>query len=214
MNRIAVVDYGVGNLHSVLKGVQKAGGDVVLAHTAEDIRQASAIVLPGVGAFRAVAEGFRASGLAEPVLEQIARGTPFLGICVGLQILADDSEEDGPVAGLGLVPGRCIRFRKARKVPHMGWNAVYTVPDCPLFDGIPPGAYFYFVHSYYVVPDDPAVVAGQTEYEGEVFCAALRGTGHLTNVFATQFHPEKSQSDGLRLLANFVQIAKAMQVHG
>lgn len=204
---IAVVDYGVGNLHSAVKGLQRAGGDALLARTPEQIAGAQAVVLPGVGAFRAVVEAFRASGLEQPVLDKVRAGAPFLGICVGLQILGEASEEDPDARGLGLIAGRCVRFRRARKVPHMGWNEVRPAPDCPLFDGIAQNSYFYFVHSYFLEPDDPAVVAAQTEYGDETFCAALRGTGALANVFAVQFHPEKSQRAGLRLLANFVRLA-------
>lgn len=199
---IAVVDSGYGNLRSVVKALARAGGAPQIVSDPDALRRADRVVVPGQGAFGDCAATFAARGIGDALREVIAAGRPYLGICLGLQVLFEDSEEHGPVAGLGLLAGHVVRFRPtdpACKVPHMGWNSVHGGRD-PLLDGIEPGALFYFVHSYYVVPDDDSLVALRCDYDGP-FVAAVR----KDNLFACQFHPEKSQRVGLRLLANFVR---------
>ncbi len=199
---IAIVDYGMGNLRSVQKGLQRVGVPAEVTRDAGRIGGAAGVVLPGVGAFGACMENLRACGLVEVVRSVIERGTPFLGICLGLQLLFDESEEFGPVAGLGVFRGRCVRFRARAdhdfRIPHMGWNQVRPRRDVPHLDGIADGTFVYFVHSYYVVPEDPALIATTTAYGDEFVSAIARD-----NVFACQFHPEKSQRAGLRILENF-----------
>jgi imidazole glycerol-phosphate synthase subunit HisH len=203
---IAVVDVCSGNLRSVEKALAHVGGDPVVTRDPDRIRKADKVVVPGQGAFGEFARGLAAHDLAAPLDEALAAGTPFLGICLGLQVLFDDSEEQGPVAGLGKVAGHVVRFRPADhalKVPHMGWNQIRRTAAGsaePLLSGIPDDAFVYFVHSYHVVPDDPAVTVLDCDYGGK-FCAAIR----KDNLFACQFHPEKSQAVGLRLLENFVR---------
>jgi len=200
---IAVVDVCSGNLRSVEKALAHAGGDPIVTRDPAVIRRADRVVVPGQGAFGEFARGLAERGLEAPLREAIGSGKPFLGICLGLQVLFDESEEQGPVAGLGLIPGKVVRFRptdRALKVPHMGWNQVLPRRDDPLLAGIPAGGYFYFVHSYHVVPADPSVTVLDCDYGGR-FCAAIR----KDNLFACQFHPEKSQALGLRLLENFVR---------
>lgn len=201
---IAVVDVCSGNLRSVEKALAHVGGEVAVTRDPDAIVRADKVVVPGQGAFGQFVHGMAERGLEAPLREVLARGTPMLGICLGLQALFSESEEQGPVAGLGLVPGRVIRFRGERlKIPHMGWNRLERTAAGarePLLDGIPDGAYAYFVHSYHVVPDDRSVTVLETEYGGR-FCAAIR----KDNLFACQFHPEKSQAIGLRLLENFVR---------
>jgi glutamine amidotransferase len=207
---IAIVDYGVGNLRSAAKGLEQAAAeaglvaDVRVSAGAREIEDASAVVLPGVGAFAACMTSLRESGLTEVVLRAVRSGKPFLGICVGMQILFDESEEFGPVAGLGVLPGRVVRFRSRDvKIPHMGWNALRLRGQVPALAGIADGTYVYFVHSYYAEPADPALVAATSTYGSEEFTAAVA----RDNLFATQFHPEKSQQAGLALLGNFVRAA-------
>jgi len=203
---IAVVDYGMGNLHSVAKALEHVAPEAHVAVTgnADTIRAAARIVFPGQGAAPDCMAGIDALGLRDVILEA-ARTKPFLGICMGLQVLFQHSDE-GDTACLGIFPGRVVRFaadlRDATgtrlKVPHMGWNNVRQVPH-PLWQGIADGARFYFVHSYYVVPAQPELAVGFTHYAHEFVCACARD-----NVFAVQFHPEKSARDGLKLLENFV----------
>lgn len=200
---IAVVDSGSGNLRSVEKALAHVGGRPIVTSDPDVVRRAGKIVVPGQGAFRDCVAGLAGGGLDEAVREAIRAGRPYLGICLGLQILFEESEEHGPCRGLGIIPGRVVRFRprdRTLKVPHMGWNEVRVRREDPLWRGIPDGAYVYFVHSYYVVPDDPSIVVLACEYDVP-FAAAVR----VENVFACQFHPEKSQRVGLRLLANFVE---------
>lgn len=197
---IQIVDYGMGNLRSVQKAFEKLSVAAEICTNPEDLKTCNKLILPGVGAFRDAIAELRQQGFVEPIKAHIAAGKPFLGICLGLQLLFDESYEDGTWEGLGVLPGKVVRFPESPelKVPHMGWNRVAAAASCPLFAGIPADSFFYFVHSYYVVPDDPAVVAGRTEY-GQAFASVVqRG-----NMFATQFHPEKSQKLGLQLLANF-----------
>lgn len=204
---IAVLDYGAGNLGSVYKALRYVGAEVRLTQDAGEALRADGLVLPGVGAFGHCMAGLAATGLHDAVKTFIASGRPFLGICVGLQMLFDESEEMGPVPGLGILHGRVVRFRfpegggagKALKVPHIGWNALSFREDAALFRGLRQGDRAYFVHSYYPVPEDAAVISATTEY-GVRFCCAVE----WRNVHATQFHPEKSGSVGLTILRNFV----------
>lgn len=202
---IAVVDSGYGNLRSVAKALAHVGGAPLVTADPDAIRRADRVVVPGQGAFGDCVAAFARHGLGEAIREVIAAGRPYFGICLGLQVLFDESEENGPVAGLGLLPGRVVRFAPtdpAHKVPHMGWNQVTPTHGAePLLRGIPADAFFYFVHSYYVAPRDPDIVALTCAYAGVEFAAAIR----RDNLFACQFHPEKSQAVGLRLLANFVE---------
>ena len=205
MRPLAIVDYGMGNLRSVEKAFERVGQAADVTRDAERIHGAPGVVLPGVGAFGACMANLRALGLLEPVREAINAGRPFLGICLGMQLLFDESEEFGPIEGLHILPGRVVRFPSdaERKVPHMGWNTLRMARPVPHLAGIGDGAYVYFVHSYYPVPADPAIVATATPY-GVEFASSVM----CDNVFACQFHPEKSQAVGLRLLENFVQVAR------
>ena len=199
---IAIVDYGMGNLRSVEKALARVGHSPRVTRDPTVIAAADGVVLPGVGAFGACMANLERFGLV-PVLRQVIDGgTPFLGICLGMQVLFEESEEFGPVRGLGVLPGRVVRFAEApaRKVPHMGWNTLRVARRVPALAGIDDGSYVYFVHSYYPVPADRAVVATTTPY-GEEFASSVA----RDNVFACQFHPEKSQRVGLRLLDNFVR---------
>ncbi len=200
---IAVIDYRMGNLRSVQKGFESAGvRDVVVTGDPEVVGEADGIVLPGVGAFRDAAANLEASGIREVMLSRVSAGVPFLGICLGMQLLADVGLEDGEWQGLGLVHGRCERLPGGVKVPHIGWNTVAYPRASRLFDGVPDGSAFYFVHSYYLNPDEESCIIGTTEY-GIPFAAAVE----VDNVSAVQFHPEKSSSVGLRVLANFGELA-------
>jgi glutamine amidotransferase len=202
---IAVVDVCSGNLRSVEKALAHVGADVAVTSDPDAIVRADKVVVPGQGAFGQFVQGLAGRGLEASLREVLARGTPMLGICLGLQALFEDSEEQGPVAGLGLVPGHVVKFRGDRlKIPHMGWNQIHRTAAGarePLLDGIPDDAYVYFVHSFHVVPANDEVTVLETEYGGR-FCAAIR----KDNLFACQFHPEKSQAIGLRLLENFVRV--------
>jgi len=205
---IAIVDYGMGNLRSVQKALEKAGAEARVVHAPEEVDQADKLVLPGVGAFRDAAAHLREQGFVEPILRFIRSGRPFLGICLGLQLLFDVSYEDGEHRGLGVLAGKVVRFdfrdipeARGFKIPHMGWNQVRWDRPCPLLEGLSSGEYFYFVHSYYVDPVDPAVRLGRCEYGVTFTAMAWRD-----NVYATQFHPEKSQRAGLAILRNFVAL--------
>ena len=197
---IRIVDYGMGNLRSVQKAFEKLGIAAEIVTLPEQIASAEKLVLPGVGAFRDAIHELQRLELVEPIREHIRRDKPFLGICLGLQLLFDISFEDGEWKGLGVLAGDVVRFPAIPdlKVPHMGWNSLVRKKECPLFNGIPAEASVYFVHSYYVRPQDPAVVAATTEYGIPFTSMVQRG-----NLFATQFHPEKSQKVGLKLLENF-----------
>ncbi len=201
---IAVIDYGMGNLRSVVKGFEKVG---VIAEVTADprvVERADAVVLPGVGAFGQCMEHLRAAHMDEVIPAVIAADKPFLGICLGLQLLFEESEEFGPVRGLGVLPGRVVRFfpdgaPDGVKIPHMGWNGLEMAQPTPVLAGIPENEHVYFVHSYYVAPADTSIIATTTEYGGFRFCSSVaRG-----NLFACQFHPEKSGAMGLQILRNF-----------
>lgn len=201
--RIAVIDYGAGNLRSVARALAAAGGDPIVTDQAREVARADAVVLPGVGAAGAAMRGLAARDLIGPIRDAAASDRPFLGVCLGLQVLMSWSEEDGGVDCLNVIPGQVRRLPAGLKVPHIGWNQVHQRAPHRLFDGIPDEANFYFVHSYVVVPDDPAVVIGTCEYGSEFVCAV--GIGNLA---ATQFHPEKSAALGLQLYRNFVAWAR------
>jgi len=195
---IAIVDYGMGNLRSVEKGFLKVGVDARIVSNPKAVDDARAVVLPGVGAFRDCMRNLKEKSLIESVLRSIQKGKPYLGICLGLQILFTESEEFGIYKGLDILKGKVMRFRLTLKVPHMGWNKVKILRRPPLFEDIQDQAFFYFVHSFYVVPDDNDIVATTTEY-GITFASMV----WKENIFATQFHPEKSQETGLKVLRNF-----------
>ena len=203
---IHIVDYGMGNLRSVQKAFESLGVDAAICTNAGDLSDCDRMVLPGVGAFRDAIRELTRQGMVGPIRDHVAAGRPFLGICLGLQLLFDVSYEDGEWEGLGLVPGRVVRFedQPGLKIPHMGWNTVQFEQQVPLFRGIEHGSYFYFVHSYHVVPDDETVVATRTEHGKSFVSSIARG-----NLFATQFHPEKSQSAGLQVLKNFAELSVA-----
>lgn len=197
---ITIVDYGMGNLRSVQKAFEKLGAEARIGTKPADIAEAEKIVLPGVGAFRDAIGELRRQELVDPILEHIRADKPFLGICLGLQLLFDVSYEDGQWDGLGVIPGKVVRFENqpGLKIPHMGWNTLDVARAHPLLDGIPRDASFYFVHSYYVAPADDSAVVARTEHGTRFVSIVSRG-----NLFATQFHPEKSQRVGLKLLSNF-----------
>jgi len=204
---IALLDYGSGNLRSVEKALQKVGADVCVTTSAAGIDGARGLVLPGVGAFDECVNAMDKQHLLAATREWIGTGRPFLGICVGYQALFESSEEfNSCAAGLGVFKGRVVRFhpQDGLKVPQIGWNQLeVTQPHCPLYRGIPSGSYVYFVHSFFPQPLDTSIVATRTTY-GEPFASSV----WKNNVFATQFHPEKSQSIGLKLLENFVALAE------
>lgn len=201
---IAIIDYQMGNLRSVEKGFEHAGvSGVTVTDDAEVLAAADGIVLPGVGAFRDAASNLRESGMWDVVLERTGEGVPFLGICLGMQLLAEVGLEDGEWEGLGLVEGKCERLPSGVKIPHIGWNTVDYPVASPLFDGVPEGTAFYFVHSYALNPAGEECIIGTTEY-GTRFAAAVQ----VGNVFAAQFHPEKSSGMGLKVLSNFGRIVE------
>ncbi len=210
---IAIIDSGIANLRSVQKGFEHVGADAKIAEDPRALRDASGIVLPGVGAFRDGITKLQDGGFVEPLLQAIDAGKPVLGICLGLHFLFSESEEFGHHKGLNVIKGRVVRFpdaalfrdgggtRARLKIPHMGWNRIRIERQAPIFKGIPDGGFFYFVHSYFVQPEDESVIAATTEY-------GLRFTSVLwrDNLFACQFHPEKSQGLGLQLLKSFASL--------
>jgi len=198
--RIAIADYGIGNLGSVTKAFRGAGAEVQLTGDPEALRRADALILPGDGAFAATMAEVERRGLVPVLREAVAERRPLLGICIGMQLLFEESEEHGLHRGLGLLPGRVRRFDGALPVPHMGWNSLRPRRRHPLLEGLPEPAYVYFVHSYYAAPSDASITAATCDYGAPFTCAIARD-----NIFAVQFHPEKSDSAGLQLLTNFVR---------
>lgn len=202
MTEIAIIDYGMGNLHSACKGLEKAGAKLKITDSARVLEQADAIVLPGVGAFDPAIQHLRSRGLEIPIKKIIASGKPFLGICLGLQMLFDGSEE-GKEPGLGIIPGMVRKFvnEPGITIPHMGWNQLEIIqPKCGLWQGLQGGDWVYFVHSYYVDPVDTSIRAATVTHGTQTITAAIA----QNNLMAVQFHPEKSSTAGLQILANFV----------
>ncbi len=200
---IVVVDYGMGNLKSVINAFSRLNAEIVISSDPDIIREAPVIVLPGVGAFGMCMENLEKRGLAAAIQDHISHGKRYLGICLGMQILFESGEEAPGIPGLGIIKGTVPRFSGSMKVPHMGWNSVTLKKDGPFFKGIRSGDYFYFVHSYYCAPADPGVAATTTDY-WDPFVSSVE----TENIFACQFHPEKSQAVGLKLLQNFLDITQ------
>lgn len=198
---LTIVDYGVGNLRSVYMAFRRLGCEAHIATTAGEIRQASALVLPGVGAFGDAMGNLQALAMVDDLCAALRRGVPFLGICLGLQLLFEVSEELGEHRGLGVLAGRVRRFSTGLKVPQMGWNQVKQVQPSPLWQEVADQSYAYFVHSYYVAPENPSVIIGSTEYGGAYTSAVAQD-----NMYAIQFHPEKSQDVGESILRNFLRL--------
>ncbi len=201
---IAIIDYGMGNLRSVQKGFEKIGSQATVTNDPAVLKAAEKVVLPGVGAFEDAMQELKRRNLVGPIRQAVDSGKPFLGICLGLQLLFDYGYEGGKFEGLGILPGEVVRFEVPHeyKVPHMGWNQLQIRRKAPLLEGLEDGTYAYFVHSYYVVPRDSSVIATETSYP-EPFTSMI----WRDNLMATQFHPEKSQADGLRMLRNFADLA-------
>jgi glutamine amidotransferase len=199
---IAIIDYGAGNLRSVVNAIARLGYRPEIITTADGVLKAEAVILPGVGAAADTVASLQKLGLVDPIKQYIAEGRPFLGVCIGLQVLFDSTEEGGWHKCLGIVPGTVRRIPPGLKVPHMGWNQVRQKAEHPIFNGIPDEANFYFVHSYYVKPDDDSLVIGETEYGIPICSVIARG-----NLIATQFHPEKSGETGIRIYDNFIKMA-------
>ena len=203
---IAVIDYGMGNLRSVQKALEVVGAKAIITSDPRDLKKCDKLVFPGVGAFGEAMKELKKLKLVEPIKDAIGEGKPFLGLCLGLQLLFDKSEEAPGVKGLGILDGESKRFKfksQALKVPHMGWNSIIRGkgPRAKILDGVPDGSYMYFVHSYYVKPKDRGVILTTTDY-GIDFVSGI----HKNNVYGFQFHPEKSQELGLRILKNFVRL--------
>jgi glutamine amidotransferase len=200
---ITIVDYGMGNLRSVQKAFEKLGVQAKVTGQYQDIERAARLVLPGVGAFADAMEGLRTRRMVEPIRAFIASGRPFFGICLGMQLLFDTGYEDGEHPGLGVFQGNVVRFAPGAgyKVPHMGWNQLRIRRTAPTLNGVADGTFVYFVHSYYVLPKDESITAAETEYSRPFTSIVWRD-----NIFATQFHPEKSQRVGLQLLRNFAEL--------
>ncbi|MFH1360140.1 MAG: imidazole glycerol phosphate synthase subunit HisH [Candidatus Omnitrophota bacterium] len=198
---IAIVDFGSGNLRSVQKAFEKVGSQAVITQDPVAIKQAAKVVLPGVGSMKPAMEKLRSLGLIESIHQVINDGKPFLGICLGLQLLFDSSDEGGQTQGLGILAGCVTRF-KALKVPHMGWNQIHIAkPPCKIYQDITDGSYVYFCHSYFVNPKDKNIITTKTDY-GLDFTSSV----NKENIFGVQFHPEKSQTVGLKIISNFAQL--------
>lgn len=208
MTTIAVIDYDMGNLHSACKGLQVAGATTRVTEQAADLEQADGVVLPGVGAFDPAMQHLRSRDLVQPIRDLIASGKPFLGICLGLQVLFDASEE-GQESGLGVLPGLIKHFRPEPgiTIPHMGWNQLTLTQAVPLWHHLSSDAWVYFVHSYYAEPADASVIAATVTHGSQTVTAAIA----RDNLMAVQFHPEKSSTAGLQILANFVEIVRQRQ---
>jgi imidazole glycerol-phosphate synthase subunit HisH len=206
---IAIIDYGMGNLRSVQKGFEAVGAEAIVTSDSNKILSAKSVVLPGVGAFKECMANLEKLDLIDTVHKSVDSGKPFLGICLGLQLLFNQAEEFGHVDGLGILPGKVVGFKNIQsdsgeplKIPHMGWNNVRVAKGNPLFESVADESYFYFVHSYYIVPENPDIVATTTTY-GVDFASGI----HHENIHAFQFHPEKSQRLGLTVLKNFSRLA-------
>lgn len=199
MRDVALVDYGAGNLHSVRRALERAGASVTVTADLRTLRQASGVVLPGVGSARAAMERLEAGGVADVLRHRAAEARPVLGVCLGMQLLFESSDE-GAITGLGVLPGKVVQLRDRPKVPHMGWNQLTPVRSSSLLGEVEPGSFVYFVHSYHVLPSAPEDVAAITDYEGEIVAAVEH-----EHVWGTQFHPEKSGDAGLRIYRNFVE---------
>lgn len=199
---IALIDYGMGNLGSVAKALARVGCEPRITDDPAVVMRADGVVLPGVGAFDDCISNLTARDLDVAVKDVVAEGKPFLGICLGLQMLFESSEEGGKFPGLGILPGKVVRFTHSLKIPQIGWNQIRIRKPAPMLEGVQDGSWVYFVHSYYVVPEDPSIVACTTDYGYEFVSAVWKD-----NVFASQFHPEKSQAVGLRILQNFAAFA-------
>lgn len=199
---IAIVNYKMGNLRSVQKALEKQGFPTFITSSAKEIEEAKGIILPGVGAFGSAMHNIRELGLEEVIIQSIRRNKPLLGICLGLQILMEESEESPGIKGLSIVKGRVVKIRGNMRVPHMGWNSLHIRKSTPLFEGIKEGEMFYFVHSYYVAPEEDVII-GETDYHILFPCAIQKD-----NVFGIQFHPEKSSYWGLKILYNFGRIVQ------
>jgi len=200
---VAIIDYGAGNLRSVVNALTKLGYEPRITSSANEVLKARAVILPGVGAAADTMENLKALELIDPIRQLITEDRPFFGICIGLQVLFTGTEEGGEHECLAVIPGQVKKLPPGLKIPQMGWNQVKQKGAHPVFEGIPDGANFYFVHSYYVDPDDKSIVAGETEY-GINFCSAIaRG-----NLIATQFHPEKSGEFGLKIYDNFIKFSQ------
>lgn len=198
MSQVAIIDYGVGNLRSVEKAFAATGCDAIVSGDEEILRAAQRLVLPGVGAFGACMRALKERGFDRLVREKVSEGTPLLGVCVGMQMLFEESDEFGSTPGLGLLKGSVSRFGNELVVPQVGWNRIHQNREHVLFDGVADGAFCYFVHSFYCRPDDEEVIAGETEY-GQRYASVVA----RENICGVQFHPEKSQDVGLRMLRNF-----------
>ena len=201
MSQVAIIDYGVGNLRSVEKAFAATGCEAIVTADENELRKAQRLVLPGVGAFGACMKALTERGFDRLVREKALEGTPLLGVCVGMQLLFDESDEFGATTGLGLLRGRVRRFENDLVVPHVGWNRIYQKQQHALFDGVVDGSFCYFVHSFYCEPADETVVAGETEY-GSRYASVI---AHK-NICGVQFHPEKSQDVGLQMLKNFTTL--------
>jgi glutamine amidotransferase len=197
---IAIIDYGMGNLRSIHNALTKVGGDPVIVSDSRDLSDADGIVIPGVGSFGDAMRNL--TPFADRLFDSVDSGTPLLGICIGMQVLFDRSEESDS-AGFGLLKGDVVRLPEGVKIPQMGWNELTIRRDTDLLAGIDDGDFFYFVHSYYCVPGDPGIIAATTDYGVDLACVVSK-----ENVYAVQFHPEKSSKKGLRLLENFVEMVK------
>lgn len=200
---ITVVDYGMGNLRSVAKALEKVGLDAKISSNPEDIKSSKAIVVPGVGAFGDAVHNLKRLNLFNEIKNHIEKGKPYLGICLGLQLLFEYGYEFGSHRGLGVFKGKVVRFeeKEGYKIPHMGWNQIHKKKESKMFSGIDEGEFFYFVHSFYAIPEEKSIISSTTDYITD-FCSAVE----KDNVWAVQFHPEKSQKVGLKLLSNFKEL--------
>ena len=198
---IAVINYGAGNIRSVSKALEKVGAQVRVTEDPKTIDEADKIVLPGVGAFGKAVEAIQSRNLVEPLVRSIEKNKPFLGICLGMHMLFQSSEENPETEGFSILKGKVVRFPAGDKVPHLGWNQVHQKKDSPLWKDIPDQSFYYFAHSYFVQPENSGVIAGETEYD-ITFTSSI----WKENLFGVQFHPEKSQKWGLKILRNFVQL--------